>query len=143
MIKIYSKVYGNNYSTEINYYFLVNNYAGKPYTRVSYELIDGYQYYHSEYYINFSFYIKHKEKIEIDAIRYTPYIIEKTRQKRRLSILTKFIFHIIVKHNFVNLYKSITSVTYTNNGDSVTLSPNAFIKSYYRLVPFFEQIYKP
>ena len=141
MIKVYSKVYNNTHTTESNYYFLINNYAGKSYARVAYELIDDYMYYHSSYIVNFNFPLRNRGKIEIETIKYVPFVIENVKQKRKLSIVTKFIFFLIVKNNIINVPKSINSITYDINGDSVILSPNAFIKSYYKLVPFFEQIY--
>jgi len=139
---VYTKIYNNNYNTEVNYYFLINNYAGKSYARVAYELIDDYRYYHSEYRINFNFPLRNRGKIEVETVRYTQNVIEKSKQRRKLSVLSKFIFHVIIKNNIVNIPKSISSITYINNGNSLILSPNAFIKSYYNLVPFFEDIYK-
>ena len=142
MIEVYRKVYENKITKEVSYYFFINNHGIKKYYETVYELVSDVNYYYSRYTVNLEGKIKNKEKIETDIIKYTPKLFENMKEKRRLGVLAKFILYIISIANNSSIYKMIRDVRYYNNGNEIILSPNAFIKSTYKLIPLFEQIYK-
>jgi hypothetical protein len=76
----------------------------------------------------------------VEVLRYAPNILINIKSKRKLAVLSKFIFHLIIKNNDVPITKAINRVVYHNNGQDFNLSVNAFLKSYYRLIPRFQKI---
>jgi hypothetical protein len=140
MIQVFNKNYQNRFTSEVNYYVTIQNYGMKPYLQTIYENITDYTHYISKYTIFLNFNPRHKDKIEVEVLTYSPHIITKIKSKRKLAILTKFVFHVIMMHNDVNITKSINKVTYYNNGQEIMLSPNSFLSSYYGLVPSFNKI---
>jgi len=140
MIQVFNKKYENRFSSEVTYYVLIQNYGIKPYFQVTYENVTDYTYYFSRYTVHLNFHPRNKDKIEAEVLRYAPNILNNIKAKRKLAILTKFIFHIIIKNNDVSITKGINRVVYHNNGQDINLSVNAFLKSYYRLIPTFMQI---
>jgi hypothetical protein len=140
MIQVFSKKYENKFTSEVTYFFSIQNHGTRPFLQTVYENISDYGYYFSRYTIELNFYPRHKDKIEVEVLTYSPHIITKIKSKRKLAIFTKFVFHIIMMHNDVNITKSINKVMYHNNGQEITLSPNSFLKSYYGLVPYFYKI---
>jgi len=139
MITVYSKVYYNKFTSEVAYYFNLQT-QGKPRIECIYENITDYSYYYSKYVILFNFYPRDIRKIEIDMILKTPIILNSIRSKRKLSVLSKFAFHLVMKYNDFAITKSIQKIIYNNNDQELILSNNAFLKGYYRLVPFFNEI---
>jgi len=107
---------------------------------VFYESLSDYDYYYSKYIIFLNFYPSNKSKIELEVLTNAPTLLSKIKTKRRLSVLTKFIFYIIIRNNEFPITKSINGVIYNNNDQEYRLSVNAFIKSYYNLLPLFYQI---
>ncbi len=136
MITVFSRIYSNKFVSEVNYYFHI----GKTQFEVVYENISEYDYFYSKYTILLNFYIKNKDKVEVEMIRDTPIIMNNTRAKRKLSILSKFAFYIIMRNNDFNITKAINKVIYNLNGEDINLSPNSFLKSYYRLIPYFTRL---
>ena len=142
MLEVYRKVYENKITKEVSYYFFINNHGIKKYYETVYELVSDVNYYYSRYTINLEGEIKNKAKIETDVMKYAPIILENTKGKRRLSVLAKFVLYVIAVTNNASIYKLPKEVRYHNNGIEMVLSPNAFIKSSYKLIPFFERVYK-
>jgi len=140
MIQVFGKTYENKFSSEVTYYVSIQNHGIKPYVETIHESITDYTHYFSKYTFFLNFYPKNVDKIEVEVLRYAPKVLTKIKNKRKLAILTKFIFYIIVQNNNVPITKAVARVIYHNNGQDIMLSPNAFLKSYYRLVPIFEQI---
>lgn len=141
MIEVYRKLYNNKIVKEVSYYFLINNRGAKKYYETIYEMVTDVDYHYSKYYVELSGEIKHKEKIENDVIKYTQILFENVKEKRRLSILAKFVLYVISTVNNTSIYKLPKEVRYHNNGNEIFLSSNAFAKSSYKLVPFFEKIH--
>jgi len=142
MLEVYHQTYHGKIETEVSYYFLVNNYGVKKFYEVIYEMISDISHYYSKYHVDLNEKIEHLGKIENDVYRFAPILLSRIKQKRRLSVLSKFVLYIISTTNNSAMYKLINRVIYYNDGNEVYLSPNAFIKSAYRLIPLFEQIYK-
>jgi hypothetical protein len=142
MIEIYYKKYDNKVIKEVSYYFVLNNRGAKKYYEVIYEMISDFDHYYSKYVIELKGEIRYKEEIENNVIKYVPILLSKIRGKRRLSVLAKFILYIISIVNNTSIYKLPERVVYYNNGNEILLSSNAFVKSSYKLLPLFEQIYK-
>jgi hypothetical protein len=105
-------------------------------------MITDVNYYFSKYTIELNGEVRHAEKIKNEIIKYTPILFENIREKRRLSVLAKFILYLIAINNSTSIYKIVKEVKYHNNGNEIHLSSNAFIKSAYKLLPLFEKIYK-
>ena len=139
MIAVYSKVYRNKFTSEITYYFDLQV-QGKPQLSSVYECISDYDHYYSKYVIFLNFFPHNKSKIELEVLQNAPILLNKTRTKRKLAVLTKFIFYLVMKHNEFSITNSIRKVEYHNNGQEFLLSSNAFLKSYYKLIPFFNDI---
>jgi hypothetical protein len=142
MIEVYHKEYHNKVVKEVTYYFNINSRGYKKYYEVIYELIADIDYYYSKYFVEIDGKIENTEKIKNEIIKYTPILFENIREKRRLSVLAKFILYLIAINNSTSIYKIVKEVKYHNNGNEIHLSSNAFIKSAYKLLPLFEKIYK-
>jgi hypothetical protein len=142
MIEVYHKIYENKIIKETSYYFNINNHGKLKYYEVVYEMITDVSYYFSKYTIELNGEVRHAEKIKNEIIKYTPILFENIREKRRLSVLAKFVLYLIAINNSTSIYKIVRQIRYHNNGNEIYLSPNAFIKSTYKLVPIFEKIYK-
>jgi len=140
MIQIFSKTYVNKFTNEVTYFFHLQNHGANPRFEIIYEGVSDYTHTFSKYVIFLDFYPKNRDKIEVEILKYSPHILTGIKSKRKLSVLTKFAFYVIIKNNDVSITKAIRRVTYYNNGQEITLSPNAFLKSYYRLIPTFTQI---
>ena len=140
MIQVFSKKYENRFSSEVTYYVSIQNYGIKPYFQVIYENVTDYTYYVTKYVVFLGFYPKNRDKIEVEVLKYSPDVLNKIKSKRKLAVLSKFFFYVILRNNDVNVTKSIKKVIYYNNGQESILSANAFLKSYYRLVPVFDKI---
>ena len=140
MIQVFNKIYQNRFSSEVTYYVTIQNHGIKPYFETIHESITDYTYYLTRYTVYLDFYPRNKDKIEVEILRYTPKVLSEIKNKRKLAILSKFIFHLILRNNDVNITKSINRVEYHNNGQDINLSVNAFLKSYYRLIPVFTEI---
>jgi len=139
VITVFSRVYQSKFTTETNYYFNLQI-QGKPKLEVVYESLSDYDYYYSKYIIMLNFHPANKNKIEIDTLQYAPVILNKIKSKRRLAVLTKFIFYLVIRNNKVAITKAINKVVYNNNDREFILSNNAFLKSYYKLLPFFNKV---
>ena len=140
MIQVFNKTYQNRFVSEVTYYVMIQNHGIKPYVQTVYENITDYTHYVSKYTIFLNFHPRNKDKIELQVLKYSPDVINEIKSKRKLAVLSKFVFHLILKNNDVDITKSICKVTYYNNGQDINLSVNAFLKSYYKLVPRFTQI---
>jgi len=140
MIQVFNKTYQNRFVSEVTYYVMIQNHGIKPYVQTVYENITDYSHYFSKYTLFLNYYPKHKDKIEVEVLKYAPKVLTQIKNKRKLAILTKFVFHVIIRNNNVPITKAVSKVVYHNNGQEINLSPNAFLKSYYRLIPNFEQI---
>ncbi len=139
MIEIYSKTYHNKFTSEVSYYFNLQS-QGKPRIECIYECISDYDHYYSKYTVFLNFYASNKSKIELEVLQNAPILLKRIRTKRKLAVLTKFVFHITMSHNHFPITKSIQKIIYNNNDQEFSLSTNAFLKSYYKLVPFFNEI---
>jgi len=139
MITVFSRVYQSKFTTETNYYFNLQV-QGKPKLEVVYESLSDYNYYYSKYIIMLNFHPVNKNRIEVDTLKYASALLNETRSKRRLSVLTKFIFYLVMRNNKVAITRAINRVVYNNNGQEFVLSNNAFLKSYYKLLPFFNKV---
>jgi len=142
MIEVYHVVYEGKIVSEVSYYILINNRGLKRYYETVYELVSDVDHYYSKYRVEINGEIRHKEKIENDAYRFTPILFSKVKQKRRLAVLSKFVLFLISITNSHAIYELPKEVRYHNNGNEVILSPHAFVNSTYRLIPLFEQIYR-
>jgi hypothetical protein len=140
MIQVYNKIYPNRFASEVTYYFLIQSYGSKPYVETIHESITDYTHYFSKYTLFLSFHPKNTDKIEVEVLRYAPKVLTQIKNKRKLAILSKFIFYIIVQNNDVPITKAVARVIYHNNGQDIMLSPKAFLVGYYRLLPTFRQI---
>jgi len=140
MIKVFNKIYENRFVSEVTYFFNLQNLGANPRFEVIYENLTDYTYYFTKYVVFLSFHPRNKDKIEVEVLRYAPNILINIKVKRKLAILSKFIFYIILENNDVPITKAISRVIYHNNGQDSNLSVNAFLKSYYRLIPTFTQI---
>jgi len=140
MIEVYNKIYQNRFASEVTYYVLIQNYGVKPHFETMHESITDYTHYFSKYVVFLNFYPKNTDKIEVEVLRYAPKVLTKIKNKRKLAILSKFIFYIILKNNDTKITKAVSKVIYHNNGQEINLSAKAFLVSYYRLIPIFEQI---
>ena len=140
MIQVFDKKYENKFSSEVTYYVSIQNHGIKPYVETIHESITDYTHYFSKYTLFLSFHPKNTDKIEVEVLRYAPKVLTQIKNKRKLAILSKFIFYIIVQNNDVPITKAVSRVIYHNNGQEINLSAKAFLVSYYRLVPIFEQI---
>jgi len=139
VITVFSRVYQSKFTTETNYYFDLQI-QGRPKFETVYESLSDYGYYYSKYIVMLSFYPSNKNKIEIETLQYAPVLLNETRSKRRLAVLTKFIFYLIMSNNKVAITRAINKVLYNNNNQEFILSNNAFLKSYYKLLPFFNKV---
>jgi len=142
MIEVYRKLYTNRFETEIAYYFNINNRGLKKYYEVSYEWIGNADYVYSKYSVELNDNVKNSAKIENDVYRFTPILFSTVKAQRRLAVLSKFILYIISEVNNIPIYKLVQKVVYYHDGIEFILSPNAFVKSTYELIPRFEKIYK-
>ena len=140
MIQVFDKKYENKFSSEVTYYVSIQSYGIKPYVETIHESITDYTHYFSKYTLFLSFHPKNTDKIEVEVLRYAPKVLTQIKNKRKLAILSKFIFYIIVQNNNVPITKAVSRVIYHNNGQEINLSAKAFLVSYYRLVPIFSQI---
>jgi hypothetical protein len=140
MIQVFSKTYQNRFVNEVTYFFHLQNLGANPRFEVIYEDVSDYTHYLTKYTVFLSFYPKNRDKIEIEILKYAPNVLNKIKSKRKLAILTKFAFYVIIRNSDTSITKAINRVIYQNNGQDIMLSPNAFIKSYYRLVPVFDKI---
>jgi len=139
MITVYNRTYNNRFTSEVTYYFNLQS-QGRPTIETVYECINDYDHYYSKYILVLNFFPHNKSKIELEVLQNAPILLNKTRTKRKLAVLTKFIFYSVMKHNNFPITKSIRKVEYHNNDQEFVLSNNAFLKSYYKLVPFFNDI---
>ena len=139
MMTVYTKVYRNKFISEANYYFHLQS-QGKEKFETIYENINEYDYYYSKYTVFLNFFPRDKPKIEVEILANAPILLSKLKTKRKLTVLTKFIFYVVIRHNSFPVTKAIGKVVYNNNGNEFQLSVNAFIKSYYNLLPSFKQI---
>jgi len=140
MIQVFEKLYENKFMTEVTYFFHLQNYGANPKFEVVHETVSDYTHYFSKYVVFLNFYPKNGDKVEVEILKYSPKVLNKIKNKRKLAILTKFAFYVIIKNNDVPITKAITRVIYHNNGQEINLSGKAFLVSYYRLVPLFSQI---
>jgi len=140
MIEVYNKIYDNKFMSEVTYYVLIQNYGVKPHFETMHESISDYTHYFSKYTLFLNFYPKNRDKVEVEILKYAPKLLTQIKNKRKLAILTKFVFYVIIKNNDAKITKTVSRVIYHNNGQEINLSVNAFLKSYYRLVPLFSQI---
>ena len=140
MLQVYSKTYQNRFVNEVTYFFHLQNHGANPRFEVVYEGVSDYTHTFSKYVVFLSFYPKNRDKIEVEILKHAPNILTRIKSKRKLAILSKFIFYIILENNDVSITKAIHKVVYHNNGQDINLSVNAFLKSYYRLVPVFDKI---
>jgi len=140
MIEVYNKIYENRFASEVTYYVSIQNHGTKPHFETMHESISDYTHYFSKYTLFLNFHPKNTDKIEVEVLKYSPKVLNKIKNKRKLAILTKFVFYVIIKNNDVPITKAISRVIYHNNGQEINLSVNAFLKSYYRLIPLFSQI---
>jgi len=141
MLQVYNKVYNNKIGAEVSYYFLINNHGFRKYYEVIYEMISDISYSYSRYKVILNKEVYNIGKIENDVIRYTPILMSTTKAQRRLSILAKFVLYIISVVNNIPIYKIPKEVYYHHDGVDSILSSNAFMKTTYELIPFFEKIY--
>ncbi len=139
VITVFSKIYHNKFTSEVSYYFNLQS-QGKPRIECIYECISDYDHYYSKYIVILNYFPHNKSKIEIDVLTYAPSLLNEIRSKRKLAVLTKFIFYLVMKHNNFPITKSIQKIIYNNNDQEFVLSNNAFLKSYYKLLPFFNKI---
>ena len=142
MLQVYNKIYNNKISAEVSYYFLINGHGLKKYYEVVYEMISDISYSYSRYKVTLNKEVHNIGKIENDVIRYTPILMSITKAQRRLSILAKFVLYIISVINNIPIYRIPEEVLYHHDGIELQLSTNAFVKTTYTLIPFFEKIYK-
>ena len=140
MIQVFNKTYENRFSSEVTYYVSIQNHGIKPYIETIHESITDYTHYFSKYTLFLNFHPKNTDKIEVEVLKYAPKVLTQIKNKRKLAILTKFVFHVIIRNSDAPITKAVSKVIYHNNGQEINLSPNAFLKSYYRLIPNFEQI---
>ena len=140
MIKVFNKIYENRFVSEVTYFFNLQNLGANPRFEVIYENLTDYTYYFTKYVVFLSFHPKNRDKIEVEILTHASDILTRIKSKRKLAILSKFIFYIILKNNDVPITKAVHKVVYHNNGQDINLSVNAFLKSYYRLVPVFDKI---
>jgi len=140
MIQVFNKIYENRFASEVTYYVSIQNHGTKPHFETMHESITDYTHYFSKYVVFLNFHPKNIDKIEVEVLRYAPKVLNKIKNKRKLAILTKFVFYVIIKNNDVPITKAISRVIYHNNGQEINLSAKAFLVSYYRLVPIFTQI---
>jgi len=140
MLQVYSKTYQNRFVNEVTYFFHLQNHGANPRFEVVYEGVSDYTHTFSKYVVFLGFYPKNRDKIELEVLKYSPDVLNKIKSKRKLAVLSKFLFYVILRNNDVNVTKSIKKVIYYNNGQESILSANAFLKSYYRLVPVFDKI---
>ena len=139
MIQIFNRLYENRFINEVTYFFSIQNHGMRPYFEVVYESVSDYTHYFSKYTIFLSFHPRNKDKIEVEILKHAPNILTRIRSKRKLAILAKFAFHIILENNDVPITKAVSKVVYHNNGQDINLSVNSFLKSYYRLIPRFQK----
>jgi len=142
MLEVYRKIYQNKIVKETTYYFNINNRGFKKYYETIYEMVSDIDHYFSKYTVIIEGELKNAEKIKNDVVRCTPSLFNSIKEKRRLGVLAKFILYVIATTNNSSIYKMIREVKYYNNGNEISLSPNAFTKSAYKLVPVFERVYK-
>ena len=140
MIQVFQKIYENKFMTEVTYFFHLQNYGANPKFEVVHETVSDYTHYFSKYVVFLNHYPKNTDKVEVMLLRFSPAVFSNFKTKRRLAILTKFAFYLMFQNNDIPITKAIDKVIYHNNGEEIILSPNAFLKSYYRLVPIFSQI---
>ena len=140
MLQVYSKTYQNRFVNEVTYFFHLQNHGANPRFEVVYEGVSDYTHTFSKYVVFLSFYPKNRDKIEVEVLKYAQKVLTEIKSKRKLAVFAKFAFFIVIKNNDTDITKSIGKVTYYNNGQEITLSTNAFLKSYYRLVPVFDKI---
>ena len=139
MIEVFNKVYYNKFINEVSYYFTLIT-QGKPRLETIYESVSDYDHYYSKYIVFLNFFPKNKSKIEVEVLTNGSILLNKLKAKRKLAVLTKFIFYIVILNNDFPITKGVSGVLYNNNNEEFQLSVNAFLKSYYKLVPFFNQI---
>jgi len=142
MIEIYNRKYYGKINTEIVYYFNINTRGVRKFYEVTYEWLSDGGYQFSKYLVELTNCVRGEEKIENDVYRFTPLLFSTVKAQRRLAVLSKFILYIISEVNHIPIYKLVQKVVYYHNGVELTLSPNAFIKTTYELIPRFEKIYK-
>jgi len=142
MLEVYYKKYSGKITTEISYYFNINIRGVKKYYETIYESISDCGYTYSRYEVVISKEVSNAEKIENDVYRYTSILFENIKAHRRLSVLTKFILYIISVINDIPIYRIPKTISYYHDRNEMYLSPNAFIKTTYELIPKFEKIYK-
>ena len=140
VIQVFNKIYQNRFVNEVTYFFHLQNHGANPRFEVIYEDVSDYTHTFSKYVVCLSFYPRNKDKIEVEILKYTPMMLTKFKTKRKLAVFAKFAFFIIIKNNDTDITKAVNKVIYHNNGQDINLSANAFLKSYYRLVPVFDKI---
>jgi len=140
MIQVFERLYSNKFTNEVTYFFHLQNYGANPKFEVVHETVSDYTHYFSKYVVFLNYYPKNTDKVEVMLLRFSPTVFSNFKTKRRLAILTKFAFYLMFQNNDIPITKAIDKVIYYNNGEEIILSPNAFLKSYYRLVPTFRQI---
>jgi hypothetical protein len=140
MIQVFERLYSNKFTNEVTYFFHLQNYGANPKFEVVHETVSDYTHYFSKYVVFLNFYPKNRDKVEVEILKYAPKLLTQIKNKRKLAILTKFVFYVIIKNNDAKITKAISGVIYHNNGQEINLSVNAFLKSYYRLIPLFAQI---
>ena len=143
MLEVYTKSYNGKIRTDVTYYFFINNRGKRKFYQTIYESISDISYEYSRYEITLNGEIRNSERIENFVYRYTPVLFSRLKAQRRLAVLSKFVLYITSEVNNVPIYKLVKQVTYYHNGIELTLSPNAFAKSTYALIPRFEKVYRP
>jgi hypothetical protein len=142
MLEVYHKIYNGKIGVEVTYYFFMNVRGVKKYYQVVYEMISDVDHSYSRYDVELNQTLRNIEKIENDVYRYTPILFSTIKAQRRLAVLSKFVLYVISEVNHIPIYKLVQKVVYYHNGVELTLSPNAFIKTTYELIPRFEKVYK-
>jgi hypothetical protein len=140
MIQVFERLYSNKFTNEVTYFFHLQNYGANPKFEVVHETVSDYTHYFSKYVVFLNFYPKNRDKVEVEILKYAPKVLTQIKNKRKLAILTKFVFYVIIKNNDAKITKSISRVIYHNNGQEINLSAKAFLVSYYRLIPIFSEI---
>ena len=143
MLEVYTRSYYGKIRTDVIYYFYINVRGKRKFYQTIYESTSDIGYQYSRYEITLNGEIRNSERIENFVYRYTPVLFSRLKAQRRLAVLSKFVLYITSEVNNVPIYKLVKQVTYYHNGIELTLSPNAFAKSTYALIPRFEKVYRP
>jgi hypothetical protein len=107
---------------------------------IIYEYIGLYNYDYRRYTIELNYDLRNEGIIMNNIIKNAEKIYTNINQHRKLAVFAKFVTYTISKINNIPLYKLIKGIRYEENGEVIYLSPNAFVKSIYKLSNTFEKI---